>query len=54
MMLNELNNSSNPNKHLKALFDAAEEKMLDASIEEKIHFAFTVLEISKAYGKYHT
>lgn len=54
MILNELNNSSNPNKHLKALFDAAEEKMLDASIEEKIHFAFTVLEISKAYGKQPT
>lgn len=54
MILNELNNSSNPNKHLKALFDAAEEKMFDASIEEKIHFAFTVLEISKAYGKQPT
>ena len=54
MMPNKSNNSSNPNKHLKALFDAAEEKMLDASIEEKIHFAFTVLEISKAYVKNHT
>lgn len=54
MIPNEFNNFSDVTKDLKSLFNAAEEKMLNASIEEKIHFAFTVLEISKAYGKQST
>jgi len=54
MMPNESNNLSGIGKDLKALFSAMEEKMLTSSIEEKIHFAFTVLEISKAYGKQPT
>jgi hypothetical protein len=51
MMSNESNNLSGIGKDLKALFSAMEEKMLDVSVEEKIHFAFTMLEVSKAYGK---
>ena len=54
MMPNESNNLSGIGKDLKALFSAMEGKMLTSSVEEKIHFAFTMLEISKAYGKYPT
>ena len=54
MMPNESNNLSDIGKDLKALFSAMEEKMLTSSVEEKIHFAFTMLEISKAYGKHPT
>lgn len=54
MIPNESNNLSGIGKDLKTLFSAMEEKMLTASVEEKIHFAFTMLEISKAYGKYPT
>ena len=53
-MPNESNNLSGIGKDLKALFSAMEEKMFTASVEEKIHFAFTMLEISKAYGKHPT
>lgn len=50
-MLNESNNFSGIGKDLKAFFSVVEEKMFNASIEEKIHFVLTMLEISKAYGK---
>lgn len=53
-MPNESNNLSGIGKDLKALFSAMEEKMLASSVEEKIHFAFTMLEVSKAYGKQPT
>ena len=42
MMPNESNNLSGIGKDLKALFSAMEEKMLTSSVEEKIHFAFTI------------
>lgn len=49
-MSDEFTKFSNAAKDMKSLFNTAEEKMLNSSLEERIHFAFTILEISKAYG----